>query len=206
MHIAFVIPSSYYCKQHCISAAEPLRCCVIHASCGHHTFVMSNTSLVRTLVPSTCYPSSCYLTRNREWHESAHQDVRPEHVWDRNSQTKTALNLGGNATISNNSCTSLLICHSAYSACHKTTRFLQKIQYYLRHTFVILSQKHCISAAQTLRCCVHPSSRRRHSFVMSNTLLVRTLVPSTCYHPSSCLRRSWEWHESAHKYFRPEHG
>ena len=104
-----------------------------------------------------------------------------------------------------NSCTSMLICHSAYSACHKTTRFLQKIQYYLRHTFVILSQKHCISAAQTLRCCVNPSSRRRHSFVMSNTSLVRMLVPSTCYHPSSCLTRSWEWHESALKYFRPKH-
>ena len=137
---------------------------------------MSNTSLVRTLVPSTRnHPSSCLMT-SWEWHESAHQDVRPEHMCDRNCSTKTDLNLGGNATISNNSCTSLLICHSAYSACHKTTRFLQKILYYLRHTVVILSQKHCISAAETLHCCVHPSSRRRHSFVMSNTLLVRTLV------------------------------
>jgi len=41
----------------------------------------------------------------------------------------------------------------------KTTRFLQKIMHYLRHTFVILSQKHCISAAQTLRCCMNPLSR-----------------------------------------------
>ena len=99
----------------------------------------------------------------------------------------------------------MLICHSAYSACHKTTRFLQKIQYYLRHTFVILSQKHCISAAQTLRCCMNPLSRFRHSFVMSHTSPVRMLVPSTCYHPSSCLTTSWEWHESAHQDVRPEH-
>ena len=104
-----------------------------------------------------------------------------------------------------NSCTSMLICHSAYSACHKTTRFLQKIQYYLRHTFVILSQKHCISAAQTLRCCMNPLSRFHHSFVMSHTSPVRMLVPSTCYHPSSCLTTSWEWHESAHQDDRPEH-
>ena len=125
MHIAFVIPSSYYCKQQCVSVAEMLRCCVKLSSYWHHTFVMSNTSLVRTLVPSTCYhPSSC-LTTSWEWHESAHQYVRPEHVCDRNSQTQTGLNLGGNATPSTTLaqiCQSVLLTHEATQPTARVTK------------------------------------------------------------------------------------
>ena len=54
-HIASVIPSSYHCKRHCISAAEKLRCFVNPSSYCRHTFVMSKTLLVKTLVPSSHY-------------------------------------------------------------------------------------------------------------------------------------------------------
>ena len=83
--------------------------------------------------------------------------------------------------------------------------FLDKIAYYLRHTFVILLQTTLHFCSQNAPLMCYPCVMLTSYLVMSNTSLVRTLVPSTCYHPSNCLTRSWEWHESALKYFRPEH-
>ena len=55
--------------------------------------------LLGRLYPRHAIPRAVILS-DKEWHESAHQDIRPEHMCDRNCSTKTDLNLGGNATIS----------------------------------------------------------------------------------------------------------